>query len=116
MARMGRDIARRQRRIEEERLRAQQRQQDALLQQQQEQERQRLHAELYKVDTGMGQCPNCGSRNLLTVRRSEANTDLQSLACCLGCLFHWLLFLLIPFLHRHYTAVLCRACGYEQRV
>jgi DNA-directed RNA polymerase subunit RPC12/RpoP len=120
VARMGRDVARRLRRIEEGRRRAEQRQwqreQDALRREQQELERQQREAELYEADTGLGICFNCGSRNLVMAQRSEGDAGCQSLACCLGCLFWWPILLLIPFLHERHTEMVCQACGHKWKV
>lgn len=108
--RMGRDIARarerQQRLLEETRRRSEQ---QAALLAQQEAERARLAT----IDTGMGQCPSCGGRNITTVRRSENNTSGQSIACCVGLFLLWPALLLLPFLKTRYTSRRCVLCGYE---
>ena len=123
MARRGRDSAPvRKRRDAEQQARRRSRQQfheqfrrasqlqrerdSQAAQERREQER----AAVYAVDTGMGRCPNCGSTNLIAIRKSEEVPGGRCLACCLFGLLAPLFFALF---RSRYTAVRCRACGHE---
>jgi DNA-directed RNA polymerase subunit RPC12/RpoP len=94
---------------EENRARAQAQQLAAQAElQRQEEARQRL----YHTDTGLGGCPQCGSRNLTRITQREADTGAQATAACLGCFLFWPLLLVIPFMRRtvgwHHR---CNYCG-----
>lgn len=90
-----------------------------------ERERQRQQEErrkqaVYSADTGMGQCQQCGSRNIREFTEDVGGGvgGLQETACCLSCLFLPLL-LVVPFLGRrpvYETHRRCSNCGHQWRV
>ena len=72
----------------------------------------------YAVDTHLGQCPQCGSRNLNRFRTGGTDGTAQAATCCVGCLFFWPMMLLAPFLFRRAGEwhARCNACGHQWRV
>ena len=91
----------------------------AVVQAQQAQARQ---AAVYQVDTGKGQCQQCGSRNLQDrwiETESRGASGAQGMACCVGALFFWPMLLVAPFLGRSGRSELfrsCASCGHSWRV
>lgn len=84
-----------------------------------EQQRQEAQwRQVYEADTGMGACPQCGSRNIQQFATGGTDTTAQAATCCAGCLFFWPLMLLAPFLFRRPTQLhrSCNACGYAWQV
>jgi len=63
-----------------------------------EQEEARKKA-LYETATGYGICPSCKSANVRPYSYTEGGSGAgQSMACCLGCAFNPIAWLIIPFL------------------
>lgn len=98
--RLGRDVAR-------ERQQRQRWQEEA-------ERMQAERARLATIDTGRGVCPQCGGRNITTMRRSETSSSGQVWIAGLGCcLLAPILWALIPLLSKRITVNHCVLCGYE---
>lgn len=84
---------------------------EAERQAQTEVERQRCLA----ANTGLGVCPQCGSRNIAQFSTGGADGSAQAATCCCGCMLLWPLMLLAPFLFRHPEQLhrRCIVCGFQ---
>jgi len=72
-------------------------------------------AAVYSTDTGMGQCPACGSRNISQFTTGGADHGAQVAFGCCSCLFiAWPLAFLAPFLFRRPETLhaRCNSCGH----
>ena len=75
--------------------------------------KQQQAGQVYYANTGMGQCPQCGSTNIFQFNTHDGgNPTATGCACCAGCFF-WPLLLLAPFgfSRRTGTSRQCRYCG-----
>jgi DNA-directed RNA polymerase subunit RPC12/RpoP len=73
---------------------------------------------VYRYATGKGVCPNCKSPNVVEYVFTEGGSDAgKSMACCLGCAFNPLAWLLIPFLSKKKAKGLqCQYCSNRWRL
>jgi len=79
--------------------------------------RQEERVRLAAVDTGMGQCPNCGNHNVIKVREAESDGTQQVLGCgCMALLLGIFALFTLPILllcTKNYTGMRCMVCGHR---